>query len=55
MRPRIERLGGRLATWREHPHVGDIRQRGLMVGIELVADKATRGVLPAGEGAPATG
>jgi adenosylmethionine-8-amino-7-oxononanoate aminotransferase len=24
------------------PHVGDVRQRGLMVGIELVADRATR-------------
>ncbi len=25
-----------------HPHVGEIRQRGLMVGIELVRDRATR-------------
>ena len=25
-----------------HPHVGDIRQKGFMVGIELVQDKATR-------------
>ena len=24
------------------PHVGDVRQKGLMVGIELVADQATR-------------
>ena len=29
-----ERLGG-------HPHVGDIRGRGLMVGLEIVADRAT--------------
>ena len=28
------------------PHVGDIRQRGLMVGIELVADRATREPFP---------
>jgi adenosylmethionine---8-amino-7-oxononanoate aminotransferase len=27
---------------REHPHVGEIRQKGLMVGIELIADKRTR-------------
>ena len=26
----------------DHPNVGDIRQQGLMVGIELVADKETR-------------
>jgi putrescine---pyruvate transaminase len=27
---------------REHPEVGEVRQAGLMVGVELVADKATR-------------
>jgi adenosylmethionine-8-amino-7-oxononanoate aminotransferase len=30
-----------------HPNVGDIRQRGLMVGVELVADRATAAPLPA--------
>ena len=37
-------LAARLA---DHPNVGDIRQRGLMVGIELVADRATTASLPA--------
>lgn len=30
----------------EHPHVGEIRGRGLFVGIELVADRATRAPFP---------
>ena len=47
---KIAQLAGRLAVMAEHPHVGDIRQRGLMVGIELVADKGYPGTLP---GSPA--
>lgn len=43
---KINQLTGRLAAMAEHPHVGDIRQRGFMVGIELVADKATREPFP---------
>jgi adenosylmethionine-8-amino-7-oxononanoate aminotransferase len=35
-------LARMLAPLRELPHVGDIRQKGYMVGIELVKDKATR-------------
>jgi len=31
-----------LAPLREHPEVGEVRQAGLMVGIELVADRSTR-------------
>ncbi len=43
---KIELLSARLAGMAAHPHVGDIRQRGLMVGIELVADKAGRETFP---------
>jgi adenosylmethionine-8-amino-7-oxononanoate aminotransferase len=43
---KIERLAGRLQKMAEHPHVGDIRQRGLMVGLELVADKGSREPFP---------
>jgi adenosylmethionine-8-amino-7-oxononanoate aminotransferase len=44
--PKIERLAAALDALRDHPHVGDIRQRGLMVGIELVADRRTKGEYP---------
>jgi adenosylmethionine-8-amino-7-oxononanoate aminotransferase len=33
------RLQDRLAEFHLHPHVGDIRQKGIMAGIELVADQ----------------
>ena len=39
---KIERLGFALEKLRDRPHVGDIRRRGLMVGIELVADRASK-------------
>jgi adenosylmethionine-8-amino-7-oxononanoate aminotransferase len=43
---KIEQLGGRLQKMAAHPHVGDIRQRGLMVGLELVAHKGSREPFP---------
>jgi adenosylmethionine-8-amino-7-oxononanoate aminotransferase len=45
----IESLAGHLARVAEMPHVGEVRQRGLMVGIELVADRKTRRPYPAAE------
>jgi adenosylmethionine-8-amino-7-oxononanoate aminotransferase len=43
---KIAQLTARLENMAEHPHVGDIRQRGLMVGLELVADKSAREPFP---------
>ena len=51
----LERLALRIARLRERlaadvaplPHVGDVRQQGVMVGIELVADRASRAPYPA--------
>lgn len=38
-----ERMKQRLETWRErYPFVGDVRGKGLMLGVEIVSDKATR-------------
>lgn len=42
MQPRIDRLRAWLDAVRALPHVGDVRQRGLIAGIELVADRASR-------------
>jgi adenosylmethionine-8-amino-7-oxononanoate aminotransferase len=42
VRKKAELLEGLLLPLAELPHVGDIRQCGLMVGIELVKDKTTR-------------
>ncbi|MGV3485758.1 MAG: adenosylmethionine--8-amino-7-oxononanoate transaminase [Planctomycetaceae bacterium] len=39
---KAEQLQHELAELREHPHVGDLRQLGMMVGIELVRDRATQ-------------
>ncbi len=40
--PKIKFLEKELALFKDLPHVGDIRQKGLMVGIELVKDKTLR-------------
>lgn len=42
-----EVLDAALAPLRDHPNVGDVRRRGIMCGIELVADRATREPFPA--------
>jgi adenosylmethionine-8-amino-7-oxononanoate aminotransferase len=42
VRARGDELASMLARLSSHRLVGDVRQRGLMAGIELVADKATR-------------
>ncbi|RKE38720.1 hypothetical protein B0G76_5066 [Paraburkholderia sp. BL23I1N1] len=40
---RGEQLRGRLREhYAQHPHVGDVRGRGLFVGVELVQDRATK-------------
>ncbi|MCY1192407.1 putative aminotransferase [compost metagenome] len=46
VRVRGEQLRGELrAALGDHPNVGDIRGRGLFVGVELVADRATKATL----------
>jgi adenosylmethionine-8-amino-7-oxononanoate aminotransferase len=49
---RVSEAGGRLAAllqdrFAAHPHVGDIRGRGLLQAIELVAERATKIAFPA--------
>lgn len=44
---RVQTMGARLrqalhARFDEHPHVGDIRGRGLLLGLELVRERATK-------------
>jgi adenosylmethionine---8-amino-7-oxononanoate aminotransferase len=44
---KIERLGRHLQRLAELPCVGDVRQQGLMAGVELVQDRATKTPFPA--------
>ena len=44
--PKVARLKARLAEVADLPHVGDIRQKGLLAGIELVLDKSTKAPFP---------
>jgi len=48
VRVRGAQLRRRLSeTFAQHPNVGDVRGRGLFVGVELVADRASKTPLPA--------
>ncbi len=49
LQPKIRHLEKKLEEFRELPHVGDIRQAGFMVGIELVRDKRTKEEYPYGD------
>jgi adenosylmethionine-8-amino-7-oxononanoate aminotransferase len=46
LQPKIRALARLLRPLMKAPHVGEIRQRGFMVGIELVQDRATREPYP---------
>ncbi len=41
-----EHLGARARELQDHPHVAEVRQRGMIVAVELAADKATRTPYP---------
>lgn len=46
LRPKIAAMAKLLKPFWALPHVGDIRQRGFMVGIELVKDRVTKEAYP---------
>jgi hypothetical protein len=41
-------MDGLKSRFGNHPHVGDIRGRGLFIGLELVADRGTKEPIDAG-------
>ena len=42
-------MGAQCATLTDHPHVADVRQRGMILAVELVQDKKTRAPFPPSE------
>ena len=42
-----EILAKRLSELKDHPHVGEVRQKGVMMGIELVEERETKTAFPA--------
>ena len=46
VRANAQRIAGRLEVLADDPHVGEIRQKGVMVGIELVRDRKTAEPFP---------
>lgn len=45
----VQLLSGLSAALREHPNVGDVRGMGLLVAVEIVADRATKQPFPRGD------
>ena len=42
-------IGALRSALGDHPHVGDIRGKGLMCAVELVADRSTKQTFPAAD------